>query len=105
MSTLRIEPVQQPETECTEYSLIDEAGEEIAVVTGKAWAQKFAVSDELLEVAIQSAKECGECNGTGLVGKHFPGHDTVAEWDADDQPCGECTPTRELIGRAGGVVV
>jgi hypothetical protein len=100
MSALRIEPVQQPETSCTEYSIIDEAGEEIAVVTGKAWAQKFAVVEGLIEIVQQFVSECGECDGTGEVGIHICGHDTVAESDAEG-PCPECTPARSLLAAAG----
>lgn len=104
MTTLRVEPVQTPENPAGEYSLLDEAGNEVAVVTGKAWALKFAVTEELLEVAQQYVSECGECDHTGLVSIHIPGHDTVAEWDADEQACPECTPVRALIAKAGGVV-
>lgn len=103
MTTLRIEPVQQPEDSCTEYSLIDSDNNEVAVVTGKAWAQKFAVVEGLIEIAQQFVSECGECNHTGLVSRHIPGHDTVAAWDADDQPCPECTPARALLAQAGVV--
>lgn len=48
MTTLRIEPVQTPEDPAGEYSLLDEAGNEVAVVTGKAWANKLSAADDLL---------------------------------------------------------
>jgi hypothetical protein len=102
-NTLRIEPIQQPQID-DEFSLIDETGEEIAVVTGEAWAKKFAVVEGLIEIALQFIAECAECNHTGLVSVHIPGHDTVAEWDADEQPCPECTPARALLAQAGVVV-
>lgn len=34
---------------------------------------------------------CPRCHGTKLVTIHVPGSDTVAAWDADDQPCPECS--------------
>jgi len=83
------------------YSLTHETGEEIAVVTSEAWAKKFAVTDGLIEIALQFVNECAECNHTGLVSIHIPGNDTVAEWDADDQPCPECAPARALLAKAG----
>jgi hypothetical protein len=104
MTALRIEPVTQPEDPAGEYSLLDEQRTEVAVVTGKAWAKKFAVVEGLIEITLQFISECGECNHTGLVSRHIPGHDTVAAWDADDQPCPECTPARALLAQAGVVV-
>lgn len=49
MSALRVEPVNMSAKRCGEYSLIDERGREIAVVTGKAWATKLGAVDDLLQ--------------------------------------------------------
>jgi hypothetical protein len=48
MTALRVEPIQSPEKRRGEYSLLDDKGREIAVVTGKAWANKLAAVDDLL---------------------------------------------------------
>lgn len=37
-------------------------------------------------------EDCGMCSGSGFYTRHFPGSDTQAELDADDQPCPECNP-------------
>lgn len=102
--TLHIEPTTDPD-DGSEYGILDQEGTELAVVYGgKPLAQLFATAEELLEVARQYVSECAECNGAGLVTIHIPGNEGVPEWDADDQPCPDCTPTRALIARAGGVV-
>lgn len=69
MTTLRIEPVQQPETSCTEYSLIDETNSEVAVVTGREWAQKFAAADSLYE-SLSGLFDSRGCERANLDGSH-----------------------------------
>jgi hypothetical protein len=95
---LHIAPITADEADDAEYSVLDEEGVEIAVVTGKAWALKFAVSDELLELAIQFAAECLDCNGTG---EQVVEHDVFGP---QVTPCPDCAPIREVIRRANGAV-
>ncbi len=111
MSILRIEPhchnspgslVQQPDTGCGKFSVLNEAGEEIAIVSGEAWAKKFAAIDELIAFAKTIASECARCDGKGTVSIHIPGVDTIAAWDADDQSCPDCEDARKLIAKAEG---
>ncbi len=108
MSTLRTAPLTSNVSDGAQYSVLDEDGAEIAVVTGKAWAKKFSCADELLEAAIEDAKACANCGGTGLVSRQYGGdgygNRCAGLADADDQKCEDCEDIRELIGRAGGVV-
>ncbi len=43
------------------------------------------------QAELPAADVCERCNGTRLVTIHFHGNEGVPEWDADDQPCPECT--------------
>lgn len=55
---------------------------------------------DLLAFAKKIASECARCDGSGLISRHFPGIDTIAGFDADDQPCDECEDVRALIAKA-----
>lgn len=63
MSALRVEPINMPVKRCGEYSLIDERGREIAVVTGKTWAMKLGAADDLLK-AVRGLLPRGWRDGT-----------------------------------------
>ena len=56
-------------------------------------AENLRLRDKLLEIA----KQCSSCDGTGLVTVHFAGNEGAPEWDADDQPCGDCIDIREAL--------
>lgn len=63
-------------------------------------ASLFNAAPDLLAFAKQVASEYARCDGDGLISLHFPGVDTIAEFDADDQPCDECAEVRALIKKA-----
>lgn len=46
---LRIEPITDPSEFDDDFSVLDEAGDEVAVVTGKSLALKMAAAPELLD--------------------------------------------------------
>ena len=98
MSTLRVEPVHLLDDDCAEFSLIDEAGEEIAVVTGREWADKLAAAPELLELAQQFASECAGCGGSAET-IHANG---PAPEDEYSLPCEDCADIRKVIAKAMG---
>lgn len=64
---------------------------------GEGDASLIAAAPDLLALAQQFAKECAECDGTGLVSRKF--YVEGIENDADDQPCDECADIRAVLAK------
>jgi hypothetical protein len=93
------EPVELKFTAIDDDSIVQSLNEEERKAIEKLNATIAGIRErrnQLLALTHQP-EVCETCKGRRFVSHHFEGEDTVAAFDADDQPCPDCNPDGEGV--------